>query len=161
VDESITIREYASPDRDAVMALAPRLAEGVAPWRDPAAVLAAVTGWVRDSLDHADADDRAVRVAARGSKLVGVVTVATRRHFAGELDAYVGELVVADGHDRNGIGRRLMQAAEEWGRRRGLQHLTLETGAANTAARAFYRSLGYREEEVRLTQSITARPPPP
>jgi ribosomal protein S18 acetylase RimI-like enzyme len=52
-----------------------------------------------------------------------------------------------------------MRAAEDWARRRGLQHLTLETGAANTAARAFYRALGYRYEDVRLTKPITARRP--
>ena len=35
-----------------------------------------------------------------------------------------------------------------------LGNLTLETGAANTAARRFYGALGYRDEDVRLTKRI-------
>jgi ribosomal protein S18 acetylase RimI-like enzyme len=48
-----------------------------------------------------------------------------------------------------------MAAAEHWARARGLRHLTLQTGAANEEARAFYRSLGYLEEEIRLTHSLS------
>jgi GNAT superfamily N-acetyltransferase len=48
----------------------------------------------------------------------------------------------------------LMDAAEGWARRRGHQHITLETGAANGAARAFYDRRGYQEEDVRLTKTL-------
>jgi len=109
------------------MSLAGRLEIGVAPWRDPDAVRATVVGWVRDSLDSCTAEDREVFVAVDAARLVGVVTVGQRQHFTGETDAYVGELVVAEGMERRGVGTLLMQAAEEWGRRRGLQYLTLET----------------------------------
>jgi ribosomal protein S18 acetylase RimI-like enzyme len=37
---------------------------------------------------------------------------------------------------------------------RGLARITLETGAANDAARAFYAALGYREEDVRLSRAL-------
>jgi ribosomal protein S18 acetylase RimI-like enzyme len=56
--------------------------------------------------------------------------------------------------ERRGIARALMQAAEAWGGAQGLDCLTLETGAANQAARAFYAALGYQEEDVRLTKRI-------
>jgi ribosomal protein S18 acetylase RimI-like enzyme len=35
--------------------------------------------------------------------------------------------------------------------RRGIAAITLETGAANEPARAFYAALGFAEESVRLT----------
>ena len=98
-------------------------------------MLAAVTGWVRGSLDSHPAEDREVFVAIVAERLVGLVTVGERQHFTGETDAYVGELVVAEGMERRGVGRLLMRAAEDWGRQRGLKHLTLETGAANGGAR--------------------------
>lgn len=44
-----------------------------------------------------------------------------------------------------------MAAAEDWVRCRGHARLTLDTGAANSGARAFYARLGYREEDVKLT----------
>jgi GNAT superfamily N-acetyltransferase len=47
-----------------------------------------------------------------------------------------------------------MSRAEEWGRDRGRDHLTLDTGAANGRARAFYAGLGYVEEDVKLTKPL-------
>jgi ribosomal protein S18 acetylase RimI-like enzyme len=47
-----------------------------------------------------------------------------------------------------------MTAAEDWARRQGLRHLTLETAAANTTAQRFYTALGYREESIRYTRVL-------
>src|ERR1700722_16501865 len=47
--QAIRIRRYHPQDREQVMAIAPRLAEWVVPWRDSAAVLRAAQGWVRTS----------------------------------------------------------------------------------------------------------------
>ena len=104
------------------MLLAPRLVIGVAPWRDAEAVRRAVAGWVEASLDNAGAPDRAVWVAQAGEEVVGLVTAAERRHFTGEVDAYVGELVVDVDHERRGVGTLLLNAVEDWARRRGLRH---------------------------------------
>ncbi len=82
------------------------------------------------------------------------MTAGQRAHFSGQVDAYVGELVTAAGHERRGIGRALMAAAEAWGAQRGLRYLTLETGAANAAARSLYAALGFLAEDVRLTKDI-------
>ena len=148
------VRRYELRDREPVLALAERLQEGVASWRDAAGVRAAVVEWVREAVDSETSDRRAVFVAEEGDEVVGFVTASTRRHFAGDLDAYVGELVVDQRVERRGVGRMLMNAAEEWGRREGLAHISLDTGAANTRARAFYRALGYREEDIKLTKSL-------
>ena len=148
------MRPYQPADRLAAMALAPRLSEGVAPWRDSDAVRSAVAAWVEGSLDSAQADDRAVFVAESHEGLVGLVTVGERCHWAGDLDGYVGELVVAAAASRRGVGALLMSAAEDWAKARGLAFLTLETGAANHAARAFYAALGYQVEDVRLTKQL-------
>ena len=153
-DGHVWIRPYRPQDRQEALSLAGRLQIGVAPWRDPDAVREAVVGWVRGSLDSCTAEDREALVAVDAARLVGLVTVGQRQHFTGETDAYIGELIVAAGMERRGVGTLLMQAAEEWGRRRGLKYLTLETGAANSTARAFYASLGYQEEDVRLTKEL-------
>jgi GNAT superfamily N-acetyltransferase len=63
--------------------------------------------------------------------------------------------VVASGLERRGIATQLMDAAEAWAARRGPAFLTLETGAANQPARAFYAQRGYRDEDVRLTKAVT------
>ncbi|HEX3513442.1 MAG TPA: GNAT family N-acetyltransferase, partial [Trebonia sp.] len=86
--------------------------------------------------------------------VVGVLSIHPSRHFTGELDGYIGELVVAEHASRRGIGRALVEAADTWARDHGLAHLTLHTGSYNTSARAFYAALGFAEEEVRLTRQV-------
>jgi GNAT superfamily N-acetyltransferase len=150
----VQVREYIPADREAVIALAPRLTEGVAPWRAGAAYREAVHGWLRSAADTADQPDQIVYVAVDRNDIIGVVHAAEQTHFTGQVDAYVGELVTASGKERRGVGRALMQAVEAWAAARGLSHLTLHTGAANHSARAFYAALGYLEEDVRLTKKI-------
>jgi ribosomal protein S18 acetylase RimI-like enzyme len=56
---------------------------------------------------------------------------------------YVAEVDVAVAHQRQGIGRRLMQAAIDCGRREGLANLTLTTRLDMPWNAPFYRSLGF------------------
>jgi ribosomal-protein-alanine N-acetyltransferase len=73
---------------------------------------------------------------------------------AGEVVGYlmawrtVGELhilnvAVAPSHRRQGLGRRLVDAALDEARRLGLGAVTLEVRPGNTAALALYRELGF------------------
>lgn len=114
---SISIRPYRPEDRGQVMALAPRLTERAPAWRDPDALLAAARGWVSGSLDAISKPYHAAYVAADGDSVVGVITVGERTHFTGQVDAYVGELVVKAGMERRGIATELMAAAESWAAR--------------------------------------------
>ena len=93
-DAEVRVRRYDPSDREAAVLLAARLETGVAHWRDADAVRRAVDGWIETSLANADVDEREVYVAHDGGEIVGLVTVSERRHFTGEMDAYVGELVV-------------------------------------------------------------------
>lgn len=150
------IREYEVSDRIAVMKLSTRLIKGVAPWRDPAAVAAAARAWVAGSIEGHDPATRPVFVAEDTEGVViGFVTVGTREHWSKDADAYVGELVVAEAASRRGVGRALMEAAHTWARRTGHGRCTVETGAANATARAFYAALGYRDEDIRLSMPLT------
>lgn len=145
------IRTYAEGDRETVLRLTPRLTEGVAPWRDPAAVCAAVHAWVENSLAE---PGTAVFVAVTDGALQGFVTVTLREHWSGGTDGYLGELVVAADAEGSGVGRALVERARHWARERGATRLGLETGAANAAARAFYAVLGFEEEDVRLSRAL-------
>jgi GNAT superfamily N-acetyltransferase len=146
------IRPARPQDRDALLALSPRLTTGVAPWRDPARVAAAVRGWIESSLASASQDGCAVLVAEVNGQVAGLVSVAERQHFSGETDAYIGELVTSA--DGRGTGRALLAAAEAWAARRGLARITLDTGARNERARRFYAEAGYETEDVRLTRAV-------
>ena len=58
-------------------------------------------------------------------------------------EAYVEELAVAAEARRSGLGRALMAACEEEGRRRGKARLTLWVTGNNAAGIALYESLGF------------------
>jgi GNAT superfamily N-acetyltransferase len=155
-EPNLRVRPADDDDRAGILELAPRLAEGVAPWRDQAEALGAGRRWLEESLDAAKTGDGVVLVVADETGIVGVISVEPSTHFTGERDGYIGELAVAHRAARQGIGRALVAAADEWARDHGLRNLTLHTGAFNAGARAFYADLGFAEEEVRLTRPTRA-----
>ena len=153
-EASILIRPFKASDRQEMLRLAPRLLIGVAPWRDADAVSTSVKQWVEESLASIDQPDHAVLVAEINGRVVGFVTLSSTRHFTGELDGYMGELVTVEDFQGRGVGRRLVAAAESWAEEHGLHRMTLDTGAHNAGARAFYERLGYDYEDVRLTKEL-------
>jgi len=156
-NQGMSIRTATEDDKPAVLLLAPRLAEGVAAWRDSEAAAAAARQWLADSFATAARGEGTVLVAVDEAGIAGVIAVSMSRHFTGEADGYIGELAVASRAVRRGIGRALIEAAHTWAADRGLQNLTLHTGIANTTARDFYAALGFQEEEVRLTRALPVR----
>jgi len=51
---------------------------------------------------------------------------------------HIAEIAVSGRHRNQGIGGRLLRAAEDWGRRQGAEFASLDYHAANTRAREFY-----------------------
>ncbi len=149
------IRECQREDRVTLLGLAVRLTIGVAPWREPGAVAAAVRGWVEGSIDGAADGHGAVFVAIDEGEIVGFVSVGERHHFAGALDAYIGELVTAENAEGRGVARALLDRAEQWARDRSYERITLDTGAGNERALAVYDHLGWQREDVRLSKPLS------
>jgi ribosomal-protein-alanine N-acetyltransferase len=64
-------------------------------------------------------------------------------------EVHVLNVATAVAARRRGVGRALMEAAEEDGRRRGARLSTLEVRRSNAPAIALYLSMGYRQVGVR------------
>jgi len=62
--------------------------------------------------------------------------------------AEIGGIVVDSRYRRIGIGRSLMEAAEQWARQNGLTTLRLRSNVRRDNAGEFLRRLGYRELAV-------------
>src|SRR5215813_3348119 len=62
--------------------------------------------------------------------------------------AEVGGIIVDSRYRRIGVGRSLMEAAEQWARQNGLTALRLRSNVQREEAREFLRRLGYRELAV-------------
>ncbi|HWJ39019.1 MAG TPA: GNAT family N-acetyltransferase [Sphingomicrobium sp.] len=63
-------------------------------------------------------------------------------------------LVVARDTQRHGIGRLLVEAAEEWMRKRGCKLVEVTSNDRRTAAHAFYRHMGYERSSIRFFKKL-------
>jgi len=102
-----------------------------------------------------------VAESAPGERLGFVHAHLDQSAFTGEMVGYVSVVVVTPEARGRGVGRRLMQTAEEWARHQGCRLLTLEVFASNAHARAVYQRLGYHEQTLKLAKQLcnpTARP---
>ena len=61
-----------------------------------------------------------------------------------ETRAEIWGLVVAQAARRTGVGRMLIDAAEEWAVMRGLGVMSLRSNVLRLDAHAFYEQLGYK-----------------
>ena len=61
---------------------------------------------------------------------------------------YVAEIAVAADRRSQGIGRLLMEAAEQWGREHGAEAVSLEYNSKNPRAASFYERIGYEAATV-------------
>lgn len=71
-----------------------------------------------------------------------------------EPHAELTELYVEAMFRRRGVGRALVARAEALAREAGASRLILLTGFDNAEAQAFYRALGYVEDELMLSKDL-------
>jgi len=90
--------------------------------------------------------DHAVYVAAvPGEEVVGWVHLYVDHSLLHNPLVALGGIIVDEAYRGQGIGRRLMEQAETWGRARGCTAVYLKTNVIRHEAHAFYESLGYQK----------------
>jgi len=67
---------------------------------------------------------------------------------------YISIIAVAESAAGQGIGRQLMQAAEDWAKEQGYPALALDVFASNASARRFYAHQGFGEDSARLRKVV-------
>ncbi len=86
-----------------------------------------------------------VLAALDGDRLVGTAMVGTDGHRG-----WLYYLAVAPDRQWQGIGRRLLEAAEGWAREGGMPKLLLMVRTDNEGVAAFYAGAGYEASAVRV-----------
>ena len=125
------------------------------PWRYFVPNAETIAARYREGRQHppAPVSSTVTLVAELDGKIVGFVDVrleqspdAMHREL---LYCHVVEIAVDGRHRRQGIGGRLLEAAEDWGRRSGAEIALLEYLAGNTDAASFYHErMGYRPAAI-------------
>ena len=122
-------------------------------------------GAAEDNLYAAElvlATDRAVFVLDRGHGLLGgFINVGSRLYAEGcetSPVGYIEEWFVDADLRRSGVGRKLMQAAEEWCRAQGYLELASDTEMLNLLSQAVHVRLGFKRiEEIVCFMKPVAR----
>ena len=94
-----------------------------------------------------------------GGGLVGYVVLYGRLHppmadERADAHAWVAELYVLASHRSQGLGEALLGRAEDHARRLGVHKIELSVVAENTAARRFYKRLGYRDRSLVMSKRL-------
>ncbi len=146
----IHTRAYCPDDQAFVSSLAPRLVIGMPSWRDPQKCLAAVQGWINESIEQHGHQTMVFIAEDEAGQRLGFATVSRAAHFTGQPQAYIGEVATSEAAEGRRVGKVLLQACEQWARDQGYRVIALQTGAANAHALGFYHHLGYLDEDVTL-----------
>ena len=146
-----TYRPAEPDDYDALLKLLPQLADFDIParrfannlWEGDAQLLKSV-------LDKETQVTFADVAVDSGNQIAGLILVTMRDEILShEPSAHLEAIVVSPSARGQGLGRRLLQRAEDRVKELGAKTLTLHVFANNQRARSLYRSHGFDEEMLR------------
>ena len=151
----VIIRRAVPADEPALLALTLRLGDfPVPPWRSVDEIAACDRPILLAGL-HAPSPDTAVIVAEVSGEMLGFLFIVVRiDYFTHERFAYVEDLALAKAAEGKGLGRRLMDEAEDWARTLGFRRIGLSVWSQNDRARQFYERLGYQPETIHLLKEL-------
>jgi len=161
---AIEIRSATSDDADGIAGTFLESAEYHAeldPERYSIPAIETISARYREGRQHPSDTGKATLtlVADHGGEIVGFIDA--------RLDAspdpmhqamtycHIAEIAVRSRHRNQGIGGRLLRAAEEWGQGLGAQFASLEYHTANTRAALFYQErMGYQPAAITLIKRL-------
>ena len=150
------IRRACEADRSAVLALVPRLVTGFTPppWRDRAAMTPTDMDVIAEALASAT-EDPAIYVAESDGQVVGFIHLCSLEdYYRRRKHGHVGDIVVAEGQEGQGIATALLAKAETWCRAQGYDWLSLSVFEQNERAERLYRKRGFRRDVIRLLKPL-------
>lgn len=111
---------------------------------------------VKYRLENLDPDRERVFVAEADGRAVGFVHVEKYKVLYCDSMVNILGLAVAGKYQKNGHGKQLMQAAEQWANENRVPYVRLNSGMARKEAHTFYRAIGYdrEKEQIRFMKEL-------
>ena len=152
----ITIRRATEGDRAFILSLADRLADFDRPsWRSAREIADGDRRALASELD-APSEDNGLFIALRDHQPAGCLLMWTLEdYFSGQRHAHISVIAVTREAEGRGVGRALMEYAEQWARTRGHTRLTLSVFESNKRAQALYEHAGFQVEMRRYAKSLS------
>lgn len=156
MQNSIVIRKAQPTDRNYIMALSPRLSEvAELSWHSGDTVAKFQDDYIAQMLDH-DTDKKITLIAEVHGEFQGFIHACERRDdISNEVCGTIPLLAVSPTAQGQGVGKFLMEAAEEWSRAEGHRLLHLEVFANNENAQKFYKKQGFLPETLVMIKALS------
>ena len=111
---------------------------------------------VKTRLENLDSNNECVFVADVNGEVVGYVHIIKFNTLYYKSMANIQGMVVSKEYQRKGYGKELMNAAENWARKRNIEIVRLNSGFVRPEAHEFYRAIGYcnEKEQIRFMKQL-------
>ena len=152
----VTLRAATAADKAAIRAFDPRLiGEAALPGASRKDFLRFQRNVTDAALTDINPKSRLIVAADSDDRVLGYIHLKPIHDDVLDVETgYLNIIAVAESAAGQGIGRRLMSAAENWARDRGYPSLLLDVFASNETARSFYEKADFVEDSVRLRRTI-------
>ena len=152
---SIIIRKHQTKDHTRIIALTKRLSDfELLGFRQRDQIDQTNLEMVAKALAETD-EDGTIYVAEDEAVVVGYIRLQTQSdYFSGEKHGYVANLAVDQSLEGRGLGRMLLEKAEEWTRAKGYARLKLHVFAENRRASQIYENYGYEQDVIQYVKTI-------
>jgi len=154
----ITIRRALPNDAEFIASHAHRLLNFSLPlWRadEKDKMIKADIEHITKALSKDDPNDCVFIAMDADNKACGFVRIVLLKdYYTGEQHAHVNDIVVTAEAEGKGIGKLLLQKADEWATANKSRWITLNVFEENRHARAVYEKQGYRMEWIKYLKQL-------
>lgn len=152
----IHIREHLPSDNKFILSLISRFSEFELPeWRSRHEIDRTNQASMERALHQHPAESTIFVAEDENGYLAGFIHLQTETdYFRDEKYGYISDLAVDESFQGQGIGRALLDMAEDWAHKKGYRLLALYVFAGNARARQVYEKYGFKQEVIKYVKAI-------
>jgi ribosomal protein S18 acetylase RimI-like enzyme len=154
---NIHIRLFTPSDTTFIESLIPRFSEFDLPaWRQKDEIDNTNLASLKKAMDTPEPGSAIYIAEDETGKRAGFLHLQTQTdYFNGKKVGYISDLAVDSSFEGHGIGRILLDKAEEWAHEQGCHLLSLYVFSNNLRARKIYEKLGFNEEVTKYIKPLS------
>ena len=155
----IHIRQFISSDKEFIESLIPRFSEFDLPvWRQRNEIDDTNSASLKKAMEEPEPDSAIFIAEDETGNRAGFIHLQVQiDYFNTERVGYISDLAVNLSFEGNGIGRMLINKAEEWALKNNCRMLSLYVFSNNSKARRVYERLGFQEEVSKYIKPLTSQ----
>jgi ribosomal protein S18 acetylase RimI-like enzyme len=154
--EVVRIQRATRADELSIFALLPQLvAFGPPPWRDPSAMTKTDRKVLGKALRSTSEDPIVLIAVLEPYRIVGFLHVhSVTDYYTEKRNGHIADIVVAEDFQGRGIGKQLLNEAEDWARAQNYEWLTISVFPENLRALRTYEKHGFKPDIARLLKPL-------